>query len=137
MFILNVQTLCRRTIGGKFMYVRASIKMDKKTKVLVNRLGLGDIAIIDHNDLDEIAANSLVEKKIVAVVNCGKSITGKYPNLGPKILSKAGIPIFDVTKGDIFNNLKEGDIIEIVDKQIFVDNRAIAEIGRASCRERV
>lgn len=110
------------------MYIKAPVKIDKKTKVLVNRLEPGDIAIIDHNDLDEVAANSLVEKKIIAVINCSKSITGKYPNLGPKILSKANILIFDVIKGDIFNNLKEGDIIEIVSRQIFAKGKIIAEV---------
>ncbi|MFW5648568.1 MAG: putative cytokinetic ring protein SteA [Candidatus Alkaliphilus sp. MAG34] len=110
------------------MYIMAPTKIDRKTKILVNRLAPGDVAIIDHDDLDEIAANSLVEKKVAAVVNCGKSITGKYPNLGPRILSRAGIPIFDITKGDVFNNLKEGDIIEIVDKRIFAGNRIIAEV---------
>ena len=46
------------------MYIKAPVKIDKKTKVLVNRLEPGDIAIIDHNDLDEVAANSLVEKRL-------------------------------------------------------------------------
>ncbi len=114
------------------MHIKAPIKIDKKTKVLVNRLDSGDIAVIDHDDLDEIAANSLVEKKIAAVVNCGRSITGKYPNLGPKILSGAGIPIFDVIKGDIFNNLSEGDMIEIAGKQIFAGDRVIAEVETLS-----
>ena len=118
------------------MYIRAPIKMDKKTKVLVNRLEPGDVAVIDHDDLDEIAANSLVEKKVAAVVNCGKSITGRYPNLGPKILSNVNIPIFDVAKGDIFNNLREGDVIEIAAGRIFTDDGVIAEVESLS-RERI
>lgn len=128
MLILNIQILCRDTVGGKSMHIKAPIKMDKRTKVLVNRLELGDIAIIDHDDLDEVAANSLVEKKVIAIINCSKSITGRYPNLGPRILSEANIPIFDVIEGDIFNNLKEGNIIEIVDEQIFIEDKAIAEV---------
>lgn len=114
------------------MRIKAPAKIDKVTKNLTKRLEPGDVAIIDHNDLDEVAATSLVEKKIVAVINCGKYITGKYPNLGPGILAEAKIPIFEVNKGDIFASIAEGNIIEIVDKQIFVENKLIGEVSLLS-----
>ncbi len=110
------------------MYIKAPIKIDKKTKVLVKRLEPDDIAVIDHDDLDEIAAESLVDKKIMAVINCGKSITGRYPNLGPKILSNAGIPIFDVVEGNIFDSIKEGDTVRIIDERVFVGDNVIANV---------
>jgi len=110
------------------MHIKAAVKLDKKTKELVNRLGTGDIAIIDHDDLDEVAANSLVEKKLAAIINCGKSITGRYPNLGPSIISKSKIPIFDVINGDLFSSIEEGNLIEIIDNKIMMKNEVIAEV---------
>lgn len=110
------------------MQIKAPVKLDRKTKNLVNRLELGDIAIIDHDDLDGVAANSLVNKKISAIINCGESISGRYPNLGPSILSKANIPIFDVLSGDIFDEVEEGDIIEIIDNSIIKNDELIGTV---------
>lgn len=114
------------------MQIKAPVKLDKKTKNLVNRLEAGDVAIIDHNDLDEVAANSLAEKKVAAIINCSKSISGRYPNLGPSIISKAKIPIYDVIKGDLFSSIEEGTIVEIVDNKLIVEDSEIAELEALS-----
>lgn len=37
---------------------------DIKTKNLVNRLKPGDIAVIKHEDIDEVAAVNLAEKRV-------------------------------------------------------------------------
>ncbi|WP_353095873.1 putative cytokinetic ring protein SteA [Tissierella praeacuta] len=111
------------------MYIKGIIKKDKKTKNLVNRLEHKDIAIISHKDLDEIAAISLAEKKISCVINTEKTISGKYPNRGPSILMEKNIPIFEVENSEIFDSLKEGDEIEIIDDNIVFKGR---EIGKCN-----
>lgn len=103
------------------MQITGTIKMDKRTKNLVKRLNPGEIAIIDHRDIDEVAAESLVEKKVLAVINADKSISGRYPNMGPSILCEAGIPIIDDVGKDIFVLLKENDKITIIDNEIYKD----------------
>jgi uncharacterized membrane-anchored protein len=103
------------------MQITGTIKMDKRTKNLVKRLNPGEIAIIDHRDIDEVAAESLVEKKVLAVINADKSISGRYPNIGPSILCEAGIPIIDDVGKDIFDLLKENDKITIMDNEIYKD----------------
>ena len=77
------------------MRVEAPIKVDRKTKKLAKRLSTGDIAVINHTDIDEVAANSLVECKIKLVINAAPSISGRYPNKGPKILIDNNILIID------------------------------------------
>lgn len=126
--MVNIQILGIECIGGEAMGIKAKARLDKKTKQLINRLEAGDIAIIDHDDIDEVAANSLVEKKVSAIINCGKSISGRYPNLGPTIISESNIPIFDVTQGNLFELLKEGDIIEIVDDNVIINHQIICEM---------
>jgi len=79
--------------------VRGPIKYGERTKELIGRLEPGDIAVIDHADVDELAATGLIERRVAAVVNLSKSLTGKYPCPGPKLLLKAGIPIFDCVDG--------------------------------------
>ena len=58
-------------------------RIDRRTKRLVQRLQPGDIAVIDHEDLDRVAAETLIDAGPVAVVNAAASISGRYPNLGP------------------------------------------------------
>ena len=67
-------------------------RVDRRTKNLTKRLQPGDIAVIDHADLDKVSADALVRVRPAAVVNASASISGRYPNLGPQILVEAGMP---------------------------------------------
>ncbi len=107
------------------MNIKGIIKKDKKTKNLTKRLNPGDIALIAHKDLDEVAALSLVEKKVKCVINTEETISGRYPNQGPSILLDANIPIFETDNKDIFNIVQEGDIIEIVNDKILYKGKEI------------
>lgn len=108
------------------MYIRGVVKKDKVTKNLTKRLEPGDIALIAHKDLDEIAATSLVEKKVKGIINTKETISGKYPNQGPVILLEAGIPIFEVSNSEVFDDLKEGDKIEVGNEKIFYGDKVLA-----------
>lgn len=103
------------------MRVQAPIKVDRKTKRLVKRLTGGEIAVINHIDIDEVAANSLIEGKVKLVINASKSISGRYPNKGPGILTENDVLIVDNVGEDLFHELKEGQIIEIIDGKIYRD----------------
>src|SRR3954452_1211618 len=70
-------------------------RLDRRTKRLVGRLRPGDIAVIDHVDIDRVAADSLVAVGVAAVLNVKPSISGRYPNLGPEVLIQAGIVLVD------------------------------------------
>lgn len=110
------------------MKIKAPIRIDRKTKNLAKRISPGEIAVINHRDIDEVAANSLVEKKIKAVINADLSISGKYPNKGPEILSEKGIILVDNAGIRIFEALKEDDIIEIDDDgSIYKDSELIGK----------
>ena len=71
----------------------AVARVDRRTKSITQRLNPGEIAIIDHSDLDRVSAEELIRKKVSAVINASVSITGRYPNLGPQLLLDAGIPV--------------------------------------------
>jgi len=109
------------------MFIEAIAKKDKKTKNLVKRLNAGDIAVIKHEDIDEIAALSLVEKRPKAIINASESISGKYPNRGPSILADAGITIIDTDNEDFFDQIGENSRIKIIDNEIFVNNAYIGK----------
>lgn len=89
-------------------------KLDKRTKDLVKRLGTDDIAIIDHVDMDRVSAEALLETGVEVVVNASPSISGAYPNVGPLLLTRGGVTLIDDVGPEIFENLREGDSIEVV-----------------------
>jgi len=74
------------------------VRFGQRTKALAPRLKPGEIAVIAHPDLDEVAADSLRRARVRAVVNTAPSITGRYPNLGPSLLLAAGIPLLDAPR---------------------------------------
>src|ERR1700733_13523776 len=92
-------------------------RVDLKTKVLVRRLGPGDIAVIDPPDLDRVSADELIACRVAAVVNAAKSITGRYPNLGPGLLLEAGIPLIDDVGREVLSRVTEGMTVRL-DKDI-------------------
>lgn len=102
-------------------------RVDRRTKRLIARLQPGEIAVIDHDDLDRIAAEGLVERRAKAVLNASESATGKYPNLGPLVLTQAGIPLVDSIGDDLFRSIRDGDMVRIDEDRIFKGEALIAK----------
>ena len=88
------------------------VRVDARTKKLTKRLRAGEVAVIDHTDLDRVAAEALAEARPVAVLNAAPSVSGRYPNLGPGILVDAGVPLIDDMGADIMR-LREGQRVTI------------------------
>lgn len=109
------------------MNIRGTLQKDKRTKDLAKRLEPGQIAVIDHRDIDEIAALSLKDTKIKGIINLDESISGKYPNKGPSILYDADIIIFECKNKEIFDILEDGELIYIDDGKIIYRDEEIAK----------
>jgi uncharacterized membrane-anchored protein len=101
--------------------------LDRRTKRLAGRLNPGDIAIIDHVDLDRVAAESLVEAKVSAVVNAQPSISGRYPNLGPDLLVSNGIALLDNVGDEVFAAVKEGTRVRLSGDTLYVGTEPVAK----------
>ncbi|GAB3059640.1 putative cytokinetic ring protein SteA [Sediminivirga luteola] len=101
-------------------------RLDRRTKDLTKRLQPGEIAIIDHEDIDRVSAEALVECRPAAVVNAAKSISGRYPNLGPGILLDGGIPLIDDAGGQLFERITEGDRIRVEGGRVLRGDEEIA-----------
>lgn len=101
------------------MEIKAKARIDSRTKNLVKRIKPGEIAVIDHADLDQVATDSLIQAKVKLVINASPSITGKYPNPGPSKLLEEGISILDNVGKEFFSKVHEGDILEIKGNQIY------------------
>lgn len=102
-------------------------RVDHRTKRLVARLGPGDVAVIDHEDLDRVAADGLVAARPAAVVNGAKSSTGRYPNIGPILLLAAGIPVLDECGPAVLDEIPEGAVVELDGPNVILAGRRVAE----------
>jgi len=78
------------------------------------------VAVIDHEDLDRVAAEELVTKGVSAVVNASRSISGRYPNLGPLIVVEAGIPLVDTVGTLLLAKVHEGDAVRLDGDRVYV-----------------
>jgi len=106
--------------------IETTARLDKKTKNLVKRLRPGEIAIIDHKDIDRVSAESLIEAKPAIILNAACSITGSYPNLGPLTIVASGIDIVDELGQDIFDKVPEGSKVRVDGGVVTVEGREIA-----------
>lgn len=109
--------------------VTGTARVDPRTKNLTSRLQHGDIAVIDHADLDQVSANALVACAPAAVVNAAASTTGTYPNMGPQILMEAGIPLLDRAGPEVMA-LGEGVRVTVVGDELRVDDQVVARAVR-------
>jgi uncharacterized membrane-anchored protein len=93
--------------------VTGCARVGKRTKDLTKRLLPGDIAVIDHADLDRVAADGLIDAGVVAVVNASPSITGRYPNGGPLRLVRAGVLLVDDVGASIMDAIVDGQTVRL------------------------
>jgi uncharacterized membrane-anchored protein len=107
--------------------VSGSARLDRRTKDLTKRLKPGDIAVIDHVDIDRVSADALVTCRVAAVVNAAPSTSGRYPNLGPEILLAAGIPLLDNVGLDVFSAVREGDVLRVDGDTAYVGEKVVAK----------
>ncbi|XVQ90329.1 putative cytokinetic ring protein SteA [Microbispora siamensis] len=123
---LNVPGLRRRKADG-LPGVTAVARIDRRTKRLTKRLKPGEIAIIDHVDIDRVSGEALVACGVAAVVNVAASISGRYPNLGPQILIDAGIPLIDNASPDLFERIADGDVIRVHDGMVYLGEELVGK----------
>ena len=123
----------RSSPGG---HLTRSARVDPRTKNLLRRVQVGEIAVIDHEDLDRVSAERLVEKGVVAVVNAAPSISGRYPNLGPLILVEHGIILIDGVGRLVMSKVREGDGVRVEGDRVYVGDE-LAGVGVRQTHESV
>ncbi len=106
--------------------ISGPVRADRRTKDLVRRINAGDIAVIDHADIDRVAADTLVAAGVAAVINASPSISGRYPNGGPIRIVQAGIPLLDAVGSDVLDQVHEGEVLEVRDGALWRNNEKLA-----------
>jgi uncharacterized membrane-anchored protein len=101
-------------------------RLGRRTKLITKTLASGEIAVLDHRDLDRVSAEDLIAAGVLAVLNCSPSSTGAYPNMGPLLIVQAGIHLVDLPDDTLFKRLKDGDEITIRGGRIMRAGKIIA-----------
>ena len=108
------------------MGITGTARLGRRTKTLIPTLLPGDIAVIDHRDIDRVCAEGLAKAGVRAVVNAQPSISGAFPNDAPRLIIEAGIPLIDNVGEEVFELLKEGDIITIDGSEVVRKGETVA-----------
>jgi uncharacterized membrane-anchored protein len=106
--------------------VTGTARLDRRTASLVRRLKAGDVAVVDHLDLDRATAEALVDCGVVAVVNASSFISGRYPNLGPELLARSGVMMVDDIGADVFTKLRDGSTVRVHEGALIVGDTTVA-----------
>jgi uncharacterized membrane-anchored protein len=106
--------------------IRGTARLGRRTKDLVKRLGPSDLAVIDHRNLDRIAAEELAACGVRAALNAAPSTDGTYPNTGPLTLVRAGVRLVDAGP-ELFERIADGDELEVEGGRIRSGGAIVAE----------
>ena len=116
----------QRARGPEFPGVTGVARVDLRTKHLTKRLRPGEIAVIDHVDIDRVSAEALLACRPAAVVNASASISGRYPNLGPEILVEAGVPLVDGVGDAVMHEVEDGQEVRIAGGEVWSGDTLVA-----------
>ena len=112
--------------GSSVSVASGVARVGRRTKELTPLLQPGDVAVIDHEDLDRVAAEGLVNRRVGGVINAAASISGRYPNVGPLLLAAAGIPLVDRVGSDVLDQVGDGQEIRLEGSEIWQDGALVA-----------
>ena len=106
--------------------IEGTVRPNRRTKLLTKTLQPGQIALIDHKDIDRVSGEELVRKGVSCVINTQASTTGDYPNVGPNLIVQAGVHLVDMPDDKIFDQLSDGDQIAVRGGEILKNGEVVA-----------
>jgi uncharacterized membrane-anchored protein len=109
-----------------FIEFTGTARLDRRTKHLVRRLGPGDVAIIDHTDLDRASAEELIDSGVRVVVNVAPSQSGRFPNPGPLLLVRGGVRLIDAPGAPLFDEVGDGEYVTVRGASLFRNGTCLA-----------
>jgi len=122
----SVNALPLGEVGAAERIVSGPVRLGRRTKLLVKHLSRGDVALLDHLDIDRVSAEELIAAGAAAVINCSPSSSGSYPNLGPQLLVEAGVLLLDVPEDSLFKQLSDGDVVVVRGGDVLCNGETLA-----------
>ncbi len=107
--------------------VSGPARVDRRTSVLLGRVRPGDVAVMDHLDLDRRTAQALVDREVAAVVNASAFVSGRYPALGAEVLAGAGIALLDSVGSEVFGLVDSGTAVQLDGDRLLLKGARVAQ----------
>jgi uncharacterized membrane-anchored protein len=117
-----------------FVEFTGRARLGRRTKNLVARLGPDDVAIIDHQDIDRVSAEELLDSGVRVVVNVAASQSGRFPNPGPLLLVRGGVRLIDAPGAALFDEVSDGEDVTVRGASVFRNGTCLAN-GRSLSTE--
>ncbi|MET3963758.1 putative membrane-anchored protein [Marmoricola sp. OAE513] len=118
--------------------VTLRVHAHRDTATLLARDLTGCLVVIDHRDLDAETARTLLDRRPYAVLNAAEFISGRFANLGPKLLAENGVVLLEGAREGILA-LSDGSTLRLHDGTLYdgpvvaLDVQAV-EIGQITRR---
>ncbi len=116
---------------GQLVTVRAH----RDLRTLLGRVHEGDLVVIDRRDLDATTARTLADAKPFAIVNAAEFISGRFANLGPKVLTERGVLLLEADHERVLA-LRDGAVLRL-DGSTLYDGAVVALDVRIISAEQV
>lgn len=116
---------------GQLVTVRAH----RDLRTLLGRVQEGDLVVIDRRDLDAATARTLADAKPFAIVNAAEFISGRFANLGPKVLTERGVLLLEADHERVLA-LRDGAVLRL-DGSTLYDGAVVALDVRIISAEQV
>jgi uncharacterized membrane-anchored protein len=112
------------------------VRLGRRTKRLVKRIGPGDVAVIDHAAIDRVSGEDLVACGVRCVLNVSTSASPRYGNQGPVVMIEAGVHLVDMPGAPLFDVLKDGEDVVVRRNRLYRGDELVWE-GEVQDREAV
>lgn len=110
---MRLATLRRSRHEPPLPGLHGTARVEPRAGALAHRAKPGDIAVLDHLDLDGASARMLIDAGVTAVVNAAPSISGRYPNHGPELLVQSGVVLLDRVGPEVMRLVDDGDRLRL------------------------
>ncbi|MFD8879335.1 thiamine pyrophosphokinase [Corynebacterium xerosis] len=102
--------------------VRDCLRSDRA----LNKLGEGDIVVIDAPDVTRVLAQRIIDAKAGAVVNTGAFTTGAVPNFGPQMLLDADVILVENAVPSEASKIRDGKVHRLYEGKLYLGDRRVA-----------
>lgn len=102
--------------------VRDCLRSDRA----LNKLGEGDIVVVEAPDITRVLAQRIIDAKAGAVVNTGAFTTGVVPNFGPQMLLDADVVLVENAVPSEASKIRDGKVHRLYEGKLYLGDRRVA-----------
>lgn len=104
-----------------------TVRTHRDLATLLTRVREGDLVAIDRRDLDATTARALLARKPWAVLNASEFISGRFANLGPRLLAEHGVTLLEADPEHV-RALTDGSVVRLDGSTLYEGAVVVADV---------